>query len=211
MAAREYPSLATLIRRFGSPQIRNLGTIGGNLATASPIGDMAPALLALGARVEAASAAGRRELAVDDFFVAYRRTALRPGECLTAVRLPRLRSGRLFRTYKLSRRYDQDISAVCAAFRLSLERGTVTGARIAYGGMAATPRRAPVVEAALDGRPWDAAAAEAAAAAVAADFAPLSDFRGSAAHRLAAAANLIRRFHLDTAGRGGAMTDVHAL
>ena len=210
--APEYPSLATLIRRFGSPQIRNVGTLGGNIATASPIGDTPPVLLALGATVEVASARRTREVAIDDFFAAYRRTALGPGECIAAVKLPRLRRGELFRTYKLSRRYDQDISAVCAAFRVTLAGDMVAEARIAYGGMAAMPRRSAAAEAAVIGRRWDAGAAEAAAEAIAGDFEPLTDFRGSAAYRLAAAANLVRRFQLDTgAGDVPPLTNVYAL
>ena len=173
---------------------------------------MLPVLLALGAAVEVASARGTREVAIDDFFPAYRRTALVPGECIAAVKLPRLRRGELFRAYKLSRRYDQDISAVCAAFRVALAGDTVTEARIAYGGMAATPRRAGAAEAAVIDRRWDAGAAESAAAAVAGDFEPLTDFRGSAAYRLAAAANLVRRFQLDTGSDGvPPLTDVYAL
>ena len=208
----EYPSFATLIRRFGSRQIRNLGTVGGNIATASPIGDTAPVLLALGATVEIASTAGTRELVIDEFFVAYRKTALRPGEFVKSVKLPRLASDQLFRTYKLSRRYDQDISAVCAAFRITLDGDILTDARIAYGGMAATPQRSAIAEAALIGQPWNTGAVEAAAQAIAGDFKPLTDFRGTAAYRLTAAANLVRRFQLETATDGAhPPTDVYAL
>ena len=194
----DYPSFATLIRRFGSRQIRNLGTIGGNIATASAIGDSPPVLLALGATAEIVSVNTNREVAIDDFFVAYRETALLPGEFVKSLMLPRLRNNQLFRTYKLSRRYDQDISAVCGAFRIDLDDDTVIDARIAYGGMASTPKRAAAAEAALTGQRWSKATADAAARAIADDFQPLTDFRGTAAYRLTAAANLIPRFHLDT-------------
>ena len=206
----EYPSFGTLIRRFGSRQVRNLGTVGGNIATASPIGDTPPVLIALGARIEIGSAKGSHEVDVEDFFVAYRETALGPGEFVKSVRLPRLQQNELFRTYKLSRRYDQDISAVCGAFRLTLNGSTITQARVVYGGMAATPKRAPTVEATLVGRSWDRAAAAAAAAAFVSDYQPMTDFRGTASYRLKAAANLIQRFQLDTA-EVQPLTDVYAL
>ena len=205
-----YPSFGTLIRRFGSRQIRNLGTFGGNIATASPIGDTPPVLIALDAKVEIRAATGIREVEAKDFFVAYRETALRPGEFVRAIRLPLLKPNELFRTYKLSRRYDQDISAVCGAFKIVRDGEVITEARIAYGGMAATPRRAPAAEAVLVGRKWDQSASAAAAAALANDYQPITDFRGSANYRLTAAANLIRRFQLDTAD-DRQLTDVYAL
>ena len=206
----EYPSFGTLIRRFGSRQIRNLGTIGGNIATASPIGDSPPVLLAMGASVEIASANGDRTVGIDEFFVGYRETALRPGEFVRAIRLPRLKPNELFRTYKLSRRYDQDISAVCGAFKVALNDGVISDARIAFGGMAATPKRADAAEAVLISGAWDRAAANAAADALTDAFQPMTDFRGTAAYRLTAAANLIRRFQIDTAD-GDQLTDVYAL
>ena len=205
-----YPSFGTLMRRFGSRQIRNLGTFGGNIATASPIGDTLPVLIALGARIEIGSASGSREVEAEDFFVAYRETALQPGEFVRSVRLPRLQANEIFRTYKLSRRYDQDISAVCGAFRLTQDGGTITDARVAYGGMAATPKRAPSVEATLVGRAWDRLTAQAAAAEFANDYQPMTDFRGTASYRLKAASNLIHRFQLDTA-EDQQLTDVYAL
>ena len=205
-----YPSFGTLMRRFGSRQIRNLGTFGGNIATASPIGDTLPVLIALGARIEIGSASGSREVGAEDFFVAYRETALQPVEFVRSVRLPRLQANEIFRTYKLSRRYDQDISAVCGAFRLTQDGGTITDARVAYGGMAATPKRAPSVEATLVGRAWDRSTAQAAAAEFANDYQPMTDFRGTASYRLKAASNLIHRFQLDTA-EDQQLTDVYAL
>jgi len=201
--AGHHPDLGELVRRIGSTQIRNVGTIGGNLANASPIGDTPPALLALDATVVLRRGVERRELPLHAFFVGYRKTALRPGELLERVRIPRGAPGRLFRAYKVSKRFDQDISAVCGAFSLELDRGRVRDVRAAYGGMAAIPVRARAVEAALVGRPWSEATVDAAVAALDADFTPLSDMRASAAYRRLVAANLLRKFQLETAGPPG--------
>ncbi|MCW5772017.1 MAG: xanthine dehydrogenase small subunit [Rhodospirillaceae bacterium] len=206
-----YPGLGTVLRRFGSRQIRNLATIGGNLCNASPIGDFAPPLLALDAVAHIRNGEGARDLPLADFFTGYRRTALAPGEFLEAVTVPRLAAADRFRVYKLSKRYDQDISTVCAAFRLRIEGGIVREARIAMGGMAATPKRAFAAEGALTGAPFALDAIERAAAALAEDFAPLDDLRGTAAFRQVAAANLLRRFWIDAAAPSGAVTDVMAL
>jgi len=198
--AAHHPDLGELVRRIGSTQIRNVGTIGGNLANASPIADMAPALLALDASVVLRRGGERRELPLHAFFVGYRKTALRPGELLERVRIPRGAPGRLFRAYKVSKRFDQDISAVCGAFSVELEGGRVREARVAYGGMAAVPTRARAAEAALVGRPWTEATVEAAGAALDADLTPISDMRASAPYRRLVAANLLRKFHVETAG-----------
>jgi xanthine dehydrogenase small subunit len=206
-----YPGLGTLLRRFGSPQIRNLATIGGNLCTASPIGDLAPALLALDATLTLRSARGARAMAIEEFFTGYRRTALAPGEFLEAVTLPRLAAGDVFRVYKLSKRYDQDISTVCAGLRLRLDGGRIAAARIAMGGMAETPKRARAAERTLEGRAFDADAIEEAIPRLAEDFAPISDVRGGAEYRRIAAANLLRRFWLEAApGRAAPATEVMA-
>ena len=205
-----YPGLGTLLRRFGSRQIRNLATIGGNLCTASPIGDLAPALLALDATLRLRSSRGAREIAIDGFFTGYRRTALAAGEFLEAVTIPHLASSDLFRIYKLSKRYDQDISTVCAGIRLRIEAGTIAKARVAMGGMAEIPKRARACERAMEGRAFAAATFEQTLPHLAEDFAPISDFRGGAVYRRAAAANLLRRFWLD-AGASGVATDVMAL
>jgi len=209
-----FPGLGTLLRRFGSRQIRNLATIGGNLCNASPIGDLAPVLLALEARMHLRGAHGARDLAIAEFFAGYRRTALAPGEFLEAVTIPRLDANDRFRVYKLSKRYDQDISTVCAAIRVRIASGTVRDARIAMGGMAATPKRADGAEAALAGKRFSSESIERAAAALAADYAPIGDLRGSAEFRCIAAANLLRRFWLEAGGGGpsaGVATDVMAL
>jgi len=210
-----YPGVGTLLRRFGSRQIRNLATIGGNLCNASPIGDLAPVLLALDATLHLRSAQGARDLAIGAFFAGYRRTAMVAGEFLEAVTLPHLKDNDRFGVYKLSKRYDQDISTVCAAFRFRVEGarpmgGTIIAARIGMGGMAATPKRASACEAGLAGQPFTAETVERALSALAEDFAPLADLRGSAGFRRIAAANLLRRFWLEASGAATA-TDVMAL
>ncbi len=197
---RLYPSFAELIRRIGSRQIRNLGTIGGNIGNASPIGDTPPCLIALDATLTLSSTEGEREIAIEDFFLDYRKTDLRPGEVIAGIRIPKLSAGQSFRTYKVSKRYDQDISAVIGAYRLTLENGTVTDTRIAYGGMAATPKRAAAMEAALTGAAWSEDAAAAAGQKAAEDFAPLSDHRASADYRARVAANLCTRLYRELAG-----------
>jgi xanthine dehydrogenase small subunit len=194
---QKWPSLAELVRRIGSRQIRNLGTIGGNIANASPIGDMPPALIALGATLLLRTAAGAREIPLEAFFIDYRRTVLQPGEIIEAVKIPLPRPGELFRTYKVAKRWDQDISAVCGAFRLTLAGDQIRDARVAYGGMAATPRRAPTCEATLIGAPWSAETIEAAAVALADDYAPLTDLRATADYRLKVASNLLLRLWLE--------------
>jgi xanthine dehydrogenase small subunit len=195
-----HPDLGELVRRIGSTQIRNVGTLGGNLANASPVGDTPPALLALDATVVLRRGAERRELPLDAFFLGYRKTALRPGELLEKIRIPRPAPDRLFRVYKVSKRFDQDIAAVCGAFSVSLESGRVRDARVAFGGMAAIPTRARGAEAALTGRPFTEATVDAAVAALEADLAPISDMRASAAYRRLVAGNLLRKFHLETGG-----------
>jgi xanthine dehydrogenase small subunit len=203
-------ALAPLLRRLGSRQIRGLGTLGGNLGTASPIGDALPPLLALGATVTLRSRRGARELPVEAFLLGYRRTALAPDEVIESVFLPHPPEGSVFACEKLSKRHDQDISAVGAALLLQLRDGRVAAARLAFGGMGPMPARAPQAEAALLGAPWSAATIEQAAAALAADFAPLSDWRATAAYRAAAAANLLRRLWWRQA-RPDLPLEVHAL
>ena len=192
----EWPELAEAWARFGSVPIRNSGTLGGNVANGSPIGDSMPALIALGARVVLRRGAATRELPVEDLYLAYQKTALVPGEFVAAIRVPRRRAGTVVRAYKISRRHDQDISAVFACFRLDLDGGRIAGARIGVGGVAATPKRAPATEAALDGRAWDEATARAATAMLGAEFAPITDMRASADYRRdVLAALLLRCWH----------------
>ncbi len=195
-----FPELREVLRRFASPPIRNAGTLAGNVANASPIGDSMPPLIALGARVVLRKGSARRVLPLEALYLAYQQTALAPGEFVERVQVPRREPGLRFATYKISKRFDQDISAVCAAFAFLVEEGTIRAARVAFGGMAPTPKRALACEAALAGRPWDMATCEAAAAALAADYQPLSDMRASAAYRSRVAQNLLRKFHFETAG-----------
>ena len=193
-----YPSYAELIRRYGSDQVRQAATIGGNIANGSPIGDNPPALIAMGAVLHLRRGGERREMPIEDFFLDYGKQDRRPGEFVEAVTLPTEAPG--LRCYKISKRFDQDISAVCGCFNIAVEDGTVSGARIAFGGMAGIPKRAAAVEAALAGRPWTLASVEAALPAFAEDFTPLSDMRASADYRLAVAQNLLIRYFHDLTG-----------
>ncbi len=197
--ARLHPDLGELLRRFASIQIRNAGTVGGNIANGSPIGDLPPALIALDARLTLRRGNERREIPLEDFFIAYGKQDRAPGEFVESVHVPRLAEDARFACYKLSKRFDQDISAVMGAFLVRLDRGKVAEARIAFGGMAATPKRAAAAEAALVGSAFDDAAVARAAKALAEDFTPLTDMRASASYRLKAAQNLLRRFQLENA------------
>jgi xanthine dehydrogenase small subunit len=195
----DYPELAELWARFASLPIRNAGTLGGNVANGSPIGDSMPVLLALDTQLVLRRAAEERTLPLAAFYTGYQKTALAPGEFVAAIRVPRPTPTLRFRTYKISKRYDQDISAVCAAFALDIgEDGVIAQARVAFGGMAATPLRGARTEAALTGAPWDEATARRAMDALAADYQPLTDLRASAAYRLKVARNLLWRCWLET-------------
>ena len=195
-----HPDLGELMRRFAGLQIRTAGTVGGNIANGSPIGDLAPALIALDATLVLNRAGFRRSLPIGDFFLAYGRQDRAPGEFVERIDVPPLAADMRFACYKLSKRFDSDISAVMAAFRVRVREGRVAEARLAFGGMAATPKRAPAAEAALAGVALDAAGAAAAAAALERDFSPITDMRASAGYRLRAAQNLIRRFAIELAG-----------
>jgi xanthine dehydrogenase small subunit len=196
---RHYPDeLSELWQRFASLPIRNAGTLGGNVANGSPIGDSMPWLIALGSKVVLRGLDGVRVLALEDFYLGYQQKDLRPREFVQSVLVPLPRAGLRFRTYKLAKRFDQDISAVCAAFSITLEGDRVTNPRIAFGGMAAMPKRAATAEAALCGRAWTEATLREAMAALEQDYAPLTDMRASSGYRLAAAQNLLRRFWLET-------------
>jgi xanthine dehydrogenase small subunit len=186
-----FPAMKTYLARLGSRQIRTMGTLGGNIGTASPIGDMPPLLIALGASLRLVSTRGARDLPLEDFFVSYRKTALAADEVIQSITIPKLSSGEVFFCDKLSKRRDQDISTVAAGYRLRLRNGRIEGVRIAYGGMAATPKRAAGAEVALlkDGF-------AAAARALEMEFEPIDDWRGTGAYRLQAAKNLLRRLEL---------------
>ena len=196
---RHYPKqLSEMWQRFASLPIRNAGTLGGNVANGSPIGDSMPWLIALGSEVVLRSAAGERVLPLEELYLGYQQKDMQPGEFVQAVRVPLPRAGVQFRTYKLAKRFDQDISAVCAAFAVRLDGANVAEARIAFGGMAATPKRAAATEAFLVGKPWTEDTLTAAMAMLAGDYAPLSDMRASAAYRMKAAQNLLKRFWFET-------------
>ena len=198
--AERFPAAAEVWDRIGGEQVRNMGTIGGNVANGSPIGDTPPILIALGARLRLRSLRGPREMPIEDFFVDYGKQDRRPDEFGEAIHIPALPENKRFAVYKVTKRLDEDITAVLGAFRLTFDGAAVAEARLAFGGMAATPKRAAAAEAALIGKPWSAETARAAMAALAEDFRPLTDWRASAEYRALAARNLIWRFWLETAG-----------
>jgi xanthine dehydrogenase small subunit len=191
---------AELLRRFGSVQVRNAATIGGNIANGSPIGDGPPALIALGATLILRKGARRRSMALEDFFLAYGQQDRQPGELVEAIEVPLRTDQGGLKCYKISKRFDQDISAVCGCFNIQRKADTVVAAGIAFGGMAATPRRATAVEAALIGRPWTLSTVTNALGAFDKDFTPISDMRASAAYRSQAAKNLLLRYFHETQG-----------
>jgi xanthine dehydrogenase small subunit len=191
-----YPMLAEQAQRFASPPVCNAGTLCGNLANGSPIGDSIPALIALGAEIELRSSTQTRQIPLEAFYLGYQKMDLAAGEFVSCVLVKPPLPGRIYASYKVAKRIDQDISAVSAGFSVAVEQGCVMDARLAYGGMAATAARARHAEAALVGQPWSSAAIDAAIKALAKDFQPLSDLRASHAYRLQVAANLLRRFHV---------------
>ncbi|MQX89255.1 xanthine dehydrogenase small subunit [Sinorhizobium meliloti] len=196
---RNFPQLRELWDRIGGEQVRNMGTVGGNIANGSPIGDTPPALIALGASVTLRKGTSRRTLPLEAFFIEYGKQDREPGEFVETVRIPFLNETERFAVYKITKRFDQDISAVCGAFRVKLDGdGKVADVAIAFGGMAGTPKRASNVEAALKGAQWNDAAIEAGVAAFERDFTPLTDWRASSEYRMLVARNLLRRFHLET-------------
>jgi len=198
LIARHYPDMGEVIRRLGSVQIRNAATVGGNIANGSPIGDSPPLLIAAGATLHLRKGKKRRSLPLEDFFLDYGKQDRAPGELVERVTLPLPAPGSVFRAYKVSKRFDQDITAVLGAFNLKIEGGVVTEARLAYGGLAGIPKRAPAAEAALTGQPWTEETLVRAMAALAEDFQPLTDWRAGAAYRLKAAQNLLRRCFIET-------------
>ncbi len=202
--AREiHSSYGELIRRYGSEQVRAAATVGGNIANGSPVGDNPPPLIAIGAILHLRRGDARRDLPIEDFFLEYGKQDRAPGEFVEAITMPRVAPD--LRVYKLSKRFDQDISAVCGAFNVTVSDGLVTNARIAFGGMAGIPTRAGAVEAALIGQPWNFDTIQRAKSRFSDDFTPLSDMRASADYRLMTAENmLVRYFH----ERSGATVDV---
>jgi xanthine dehydrogenase small subunit len=199
-----FPAIAAMLDLFGSLQIRNLATVGGNLGTASPVGDLMPALIAHGASIELRSGRGARRVPASEFVAAYRRTAAAEDELITAVVLPPVTPGTVLKSYKVSRRRDLDIAAVSGAFRLELEGGSrIREVVLAFGGMDNRTRRAERAEAFLRGRSWDRPTVEKAMSVLDDDFTPISDVRGSAAMRRIIARNLLLKFWADSGGKGG--------
>ncbi len=206
-----HADLGELLRRFGSKQVRASGTVGGNIANGSPIGDLAPALIALGGRVVLRKGGNTRAVPLEDFFIAYGKQDREPGEFVLAVEAPRLAPHQRYRAFKVSKRFDEDISAVMLAARFDLDGRKIVAARVACGGMAATPKRAARAERALKGASLDEPATwRFAREAIGEDFTPLTDMRATAAYRKTVAANLLEKTLIEISG-GSAPTRIGVL
>ena len=192
-----FPYLSEYWNRIAGWQVRNMGTIGGNIANGSPIGDTPPVLIALGAEVTLRRGSDRRTLPLQDFFIDYGKQDRAEGEFVESIRIRRPATGQRDAAYKISKRRDEDISSVAVGISVTVDGDQITAARIAFGGMAATPKRASAAEATLIGQVWSEDAFDAAAEAVAQDFTPLTDWRASSDYRLRAAQNLLRRFFME--------------
>ena len=197
MLHKHYPDFGELLHRFASLQVRNQGTIGGNVANASPIGDTPPLLIALDAKLKLRCGEKTRIIPIEEYFISYKVTAQQPSEFIEQIIIPKPADSR-FRAYKVSKRLDDDISAVCGAFNISVKDGKVIDARIAFGGMAATPKRATHCENVLLGKVWNSTNIDVAMAKLNSDFEPLSDFRASKEYRSLTAANMLRRYFIET-------------
>jgi xanthine dehydrogenase small subunit len=196
--AGHFPDMGEVIRRLGSVPIRNAGTIGGNVANGSPIGDSPPMLIAAGATLHLRRGAARRSMPIEDFFIEYGKQDRAPGEFVEKIVVPHPKANTRFRAYKIAKRFDQDISAVLAAFSLRFEGERIAEARVAFGGMAATPKRAPAVEARLTGSEWTEATVKSAMEDMEKDFTPITDWRASAAYRMRVSKNLLMRLYVET-------------
>jgi xanthine dehydrogenase small subunit len=202
----ERPQLKAFAQRFAGLPVRNSGTLGGNVANGSPIGDSMPLLIALGANVvlmrwdAKRKQIAHREIRLEDLYTGYRQNVMKPDELLCWIKVPRPVKGETATVYKISKRFDDDISAVCLAIRMTVEDGTVKAVSIGAGGVAATPVRARQTEAALLGQPWTADTVMAATAALRAEFQPISDMRASAGYRHTVLGNLLQRFWLESQG-----------
>jgi xanthine dehydrogenase small subunit len=201
-----HPDFARMLARYGSTQVRNAATLGGNIANGSPIGDGPPALIALDAKLHLRRGEATRTIALEDYFLAYGKQDRSDGEFVTGISIPK--QADTLKCYKLSKRFDQDISAVLGCFNIGHDGGKITHARIAFGGMAGTPQRASHVEAALIGQPWTAATIEIAKAAFEQDYSPMSDARATAAYRLDAAKNMLERAYLADTGQATDLMEV---
>jgi len=196
--AEHFPDFGELMRRIGGGQVRNTGTLGANIANGSPIGDTPPVLIALAAMLVLRCGSKTRTIALEDYFIAYGQQDRSSGEFIEAIEIPRLENPEQLKCYKLSKRFDQDISSLCGCFNIKIEQGVVVEARIAYGGMAGIPARARQVETALIGKPWNRATIATAQAAYGDDFAPLDDVRGASEYRLLAARNLLLKLYMES-------------
>jgi xanthine dehydrogenase small subunit len=192
-----YPDLKELIERLGSLQVRNQATIAGNIGNASPIGDMPPVLIALGAELVLRKGNERRTIAIEDYFIKYKVTALQTSEFIEKIIIPRPSPLSEFKVYKISKRLEDDISATCGAFSIKIDQGAVSAIKIAFGGMAEIPKRAKHCEQALLNQPWNSQSIERAMVELKKDFTPISDFRASADYRLEVSKNMLRRLYLE--------------
>jgi xanthine dehydrogenase small subunit len=195
---KNFPALHQMLNVFASNQIRNVATLGGNLATASPIGDALPVLMAYNAKVELQSISGKREVSLSDYLIGYRKTLRKPDELITSIIIPKLMNGAIVKSYKVSKRKDLDISTLSAGFSLDLDKGVVKSIILAYGGMAVTTKRASTTEKFLTGKLWERDTVEEAMQFIDKDFTPISDVRGSAEFRMKAARNLLMKFWYET-------------
>jgi len=205
----QFPELDELLARLGSKQIRNRGTLGGNIGNASPIADMPPVLIALGAELILSSVRGRRRIALEDFYQSYKVTSLAAGEFIEQIIIPNRQAGSVLRTYKISKRFEDDISSTCGAFYLPMSDGQIAAPRIAFGGMAAIPARATHTEQVLDGQVLSDTLVESAQAALSNDYSPIDDFRASGAYRLQVSQNMLKRLQLELAQGADSFIGVH--
>ena len=196
----QWPQLKTFVQRFAGLPVRNSGTLGGNVANGSPIGDSMPLLIALGANVVLMSVRGHREMPLEALYTGYRKNVMANDEVLAWIKVPRPVPGEFLRVYKISKRYDDDISAVCLALRLAVADGLVASISIGAGGVAATPVRARATETALRGAPWTQVSVLQAIRRLRGEFSPISDMRASAAYRSEVLGNLMQRFWLEQQG-----------
>ena len=204
--AKKYASLGELVRRYGSTQVRNAATIGGNIANGSPIGDSPPALIALGAQLYLRRGDDFRNMALEDYFIDYGKQDRKIGEFIIGVAIPEQPNN--LKCYKITKRFDQDISALCGCFNITRQSGKITSARIAFGGMAETPKRATSVETALVGKPWTQDTITAAVTKFSTDYQPISDARASAVYRAQTAQNLLQRYFDETFGHATNVLEV---
>jgi xanthine dehydrogenase small subunit len=196
----QYPEFEELFLRFASPPIRNAGTLGGNIANGSPIGDSMPALMVVDTMLVLRSGNRKRPVSISDFYLDYQKTALQPGEFLERILVPLRDNDTQVQSYKVSKRFDQDISAICGAYSLKRNGANIADIKIAYGGLAAVPKRALYCEARLGGLEWNEDTVQTGIDALNEDFSPVTDMRSTAEYRRKVCGNLLKRFYLDTSG-----------